>query len=91
MPKTETHVECVRRWERDADALLVGRKITGVRYMSQAECDAHGWTAKCLIIQLDNDVRIYASRDDEGNDAGALFTDSPDLPTIPVIRDYARG
>lgn len=90
MSKTETHEECVKRWEKSCRGLLVGRKITTVRYMTQKECDALGWTAKCLVIELDNGIRIYPARDDEGNDAGAIFTESDTLPTIPVIRDYSR-
>lgn len=90
MLNTETHAECVQRWEKAAENLLVGRKIEAVRYMTEAECAAHGWTAKCLIIQLDNGVKIYPARDDEGNDAGAIFTEADDLPTIPVLRDYSR-
>lgn len=90
MPE-ETHAECVDRWTKEASDLLVGRKIVRVRYMTQEECDHLGWTAKGIVIHLDDGNLIYPSRDDEGNDAGALFTNSDELPTIPVIRDYGRG
>lgn len=91
MLNTETHDECVKRWEKAATKLLVGQKIVGVRYMTHKEREALGWTAKCLVIELESGVQFYPSRDDEGNDAGAIFTESDDLPTIPVIRDYGRG
>ena len=87
----ETHTECVDRWTKEASDLLVGRKIVRVRYMTQEECDHLGWNAKGIVIHLDDGNLIYPSRDDEGNDAGALFTNNDELPTIPVIRDYGRG
>jgi hypothetical protein len=90
MLNTESHEECVKRWEKSAIQLLVGRKIVSVRYMTHKEREAHGWTAKCVVIELDNGIKIYPSRDDEGNDAGALFTESDACPTLPVIRDYGR-
>jgi hypothetical protein len=36
---------------------------------------------------LDDGNMIYPSSDDEGNNAGALFTCDPAQPTLPVLRD----
>ena len=76
------------RWTGAATKVLVGRKVVAVRYMTTEEAEAHGWVSRPLVIQLDNGLIVYPSRDDEGNDGGALFTNDNGLDTIPVIRDY---
>ena len=75
-------------WERVARALLLGRRIVKVRYMTSKERDDAGWTHRAIVIELDNGVSILSSRDDEGNDAGALFGQAPngDELTFPVLR-----
>ena len=37
--------------------------------------------------ELTKDQIITPSQDDEGNDAGAIFTNIKELPTIPVFRE----
>lgn len=74
-----------KEWETDVSKLLLNKKIVAVRYMNDKEMEDHGWHRRALLIQLDDGTVIYPSSDDEGNDAGALFTTSEDLPTIPVI------
>lgn len=86
----ESHKECVDRWTASVKNLLVGRKITAVRYMTAKEVETLGWNSKGIVLQLDNGLLVFPSMDDEGNDAGALFTSDEKLPTIPVIRDYGR-
>lgn len=73
------------QWTNDITALLVGKKITKVRYMTENERDDHGWYGRPLLIYLDDGTVIYPSKDDEGNDAGALFTNIETLSTIPVF------
>jgi hypothetical protein len=80
-----TGAELTKRWENVASKLLLNRKIVGVRYMTAAEADDHGWYTRCVVIKLDNGVLIYPSADDEGNAAGALFTTDPDEQTLPVL------
>lgn len=80
-----TEAELTKRWENVASKLLLNRKIVGVRYMTAAEADDHGWYTRCVVIKLDNGVLIYPSADDEGNAAGALFTTDPDEQTLPVL------
>lgn len=70
--------------DRVAD-LLVGRTITAVRYLTEEERDDLGWYDRSVVIVLSDGVMLFPSRDDEGNGAGALFTTSDDLPTVPVI------
>ena len=64
---------------------LNGRTIAAVRYLTDQEMDMLGWYRKSLVIILDDGHFLFASSDDEGNDAGALFTSYDDMPTIPVI------
>ena len=52
---------------------LCGRTIKGIRYMTPAEMDNVGWHRAPLILILDDNTLLFASSDDEGNDAGALF------------------
>lgn len=84
MSKAKSDV--VARWTRDVAKVLVGRKIVGVRYLTNEEKDELGWHARAVVLELDNGVLVYPSQDDEGNGPGALFTTSPEMETIPVIR-----
>jgi len=59
---------------------LMGRRITGLRYMTKSECEDFGWTNSCLVLVLslgsmrdpDTDIFLIPQMDDEGNDAGVL-------------------
>lgn len=77
--------DCRKEWNEAASKLLVGKTIKKVSYLSAKEADALGWDQSTLAIELDDGTLFWASRDDEGNGAGALFTSSETLPTIPVI------
>lgn len=65
---------------------LIGRKIVAVRHLTAEEAEDMGWMARGPVLVLDDGHWIAASMDDEGNDAGALFTDIPGLETIAVVR-----
>jgi hypothetical protein len=84
-------------WEGKARNLLQDRVVHAVRYMEDEELDNLGWDFSALVIQLNDPtgkkgpVLIYASSDDEGNNAGALFTDDDDVHTLPVLRDVHVG
>ena len=44
--------------------------------MTQKEATLEGWSIRhdeCMVLELDNGIRLYASRDYEGNGPGALF------------------
>ena len=77
--------ELTQKWGKLASDLLVGRKIVKVRYMTDDEQADHHWYRKSVVIHLDNGVIIYPSADDEGNDAGAIFTTKKELSVLPVI------
>ena len=55
---------------------LEGSKIVNIRDMTKKEADAEGWDLShngCRVLVLDNGIKLYASRDYEGNGPGALF------------------
>ena len=74
-----------KEWTDKAAALLVGRTITEVRYLTDAERKGLGWHGRPIAIRLDDGTWLWPSSDDEGNNAGALFTTDTTLMTIPVI------
>lgn len=77
--------ESQNRWLHDLKPILVGRTIESIRYLSDSERDELGWMRSSIVLQLDDGTLLWPSADDEGNDAGALFTTNENMPTIPVI------
>lgn len=51
---------------------LLNRRIVEVRYLNPDECQRLMWDRTSVAIMLDNGTTVYAARDAEGNDAGAL-------------------
>ena len=74
-----------QKWAKVASDMLVGRKIVIARYMSEDERASMGWRNRPIVLQLDDGNMIYPSSDDEGNAAGAMFTNSEKQPVLPVI------
>jgi len=72
-------------WRQGCLEKLKGRTIVDVCYLTDGEQDDLGWSRKSLVLIFEDGNYIFASSDDEGNDAGALFTSWDDLPTIPVV------
>jgi len=52
---------------------VIGQTITQVRPMTKKEQDSEGWYRGTTVIVLGNGVKLYASSDEEGNDAGAML------------------
>ncbi len=77
----------IEYWEKYASKHLKGRKITEVRYLTTKEKKGLGWNYKSVVMFLDDGSILFPSRDDEGNDGGALFGKDPDGEdlTFPVI------
>ena len=80
-----SNAETINRWLLDINRKLQGRTIKEARYLTDAEAEGLGWHRKAVVLILDNGHQIWPSADDEGNDAGAMFTTFEDLETIPVI------
>ena len=76
-----------KHWTDYANKHLVGRTITQVRYMSKEETEPMDWFSRPLVIHLDDGTMLFPSKDDEGNDGGALFGQNKEEDlTFPVIR-----
>ena len=73
------------RWAKEANDLFAGRTIKRVRYMSDAEVEAMGWYSAAPVFVLDDGNAIWPSADDEGNNAGAMFTTIEAMEVVPVI------
>ena len=54
---------------------IIGQKIVAIEALSDAECEELMWDRPATVIKLENGMRIFASRDDEGNGKGTLFTE----------------
>lgn len=80
-------LKLVARWKEYGEKHLLNKKIVAVRYLTKAEMDSLGWNSRALVIQLEDGTMVFPSRDDEGNDAGALFGQSAkgEELTFPVI------
>tara|TARA_R100000315_G_C5083165_1_gene48083 strand:+ start:60 stop:302 length:243 start_codon:yes stop_codon:yes gene_type:complete len=75
-------------WQKLVNKHLVGRKIIKVKWLHPKETEeVFGWSQQPCEIYLDNGTVLTPSQDDEGNDAGAIFTNIKELPTIPTFRD----
>jgi hypothetical protein len=74
------------KWVKEIRDFLKGKTIKEVRYMTDKECSEMMWYNKPLVIVFTDGSWIFPSCDDEGNDGGALFTSSDELPVIPVMR-----
>ena len=60
---------------------IINRKITTIRPMTPNELSDEGWDAEqseTTVVVLDNGIRLYPSRDDEGNGPGVMFGLNPD-------------
>jgi len=73
------------RCEQIARQLLLNKKIVNVRYMSEDETEDMGWNVRSVAFQTEDGLWFFPSRDDEGNDGGALFTSDEKHSCLPVI------
>ena len=73
-------------WEKYGTKHLKGRTIINVRYLTDEEMKGMGWHRKSIVLELSDGSLLFPSSDDEGNDAGALFGQSPtnEELTFPV-------
>lgn len=76
----ETEAECLARLTKLATALLVGKRITGVRYETAKEAGGEDCN-RALIIQLDNGTVLTPMCNELGDDAAAIIYTIPAKPT----------
>ena len=74
-----------KAWQDKAEKILVGKKIVKVEWMSDKEVKDAMWYSRPICMLLDDGTWIYPSKDDEGNDGGALFTTSKVESCLPVM------
>lgn len=57
------------------EIVIVGKKIVALRRMTKKEMNDEGWDhgRPAMILELEGGIRLYPSRDEEGNGPGALF------------------
>ena len=73
-------------WDNEANNLLAGRKIVGVKYVDTEEAERYGWYNRPVSFILDNGNRVIVQMDDEGNDGGALWIGSEtEEHILPVL------
>jgi hypothetical protein len=80
-----TREQLKQQWLERITPALRGRTIAAVRYTSEPERRQLMWERSAVVLILDDGTQLFPACDDEGNDAGALFTTIPGLGTIPVI------
>lgn len=78
--------ELTKHWDKVASDLLLGRKITKVRYFTEEEAENMGWTGRPVAMLLDNGIWVFPSSDDEGNEGGSLFTSDDKVQALPLMR-----
>ena len=74
-------------WGKDARKFLIGKRIVDVYYHNKKQNDEIFYDdyQSNIRIVFDDGHWITASKDDEGNGSGVIFTTNPKLPTIPSI------
>ena len=85
LTRKKQEADLIKKWEKDINDKLRGKTIMGCRYMTEKEMEDHMWNKKALAIMFTDGTTIYASADDEGNEAGSIFTNIKELPIIPTI------
>ena len=70
---------------KSTSSVLLGSKIVDIRYMTEKEMDGMGWGSRAIVLTLDNGTLVWPSSDNEGNEAGALYTDHPAMQVIGTL------
>jgi hypothetical protein len=83
--RQKMEMETIKKWEKDIRPVLKGKTIANVRYMTEKEMEGLGWYSKALVIIFTDGTYMFPSADEEGNDAGVLFTNIKELDIIPKI------
>jgi hypothetical protein len=82
----KTPAELEKHWNEVAAKALVGRTIVAARYMTEQEASGSGWMSRAPVLVLDDGSLVFPQRDDEGNDAGALYIQgAKDDTLLPVL------
>ena len=78
--------ELREHWGNLASNFLVGKTIRRARYLNDREREDIGWHKSGLVIEFTDGHWIVAMSDDEGNEAGSVWTSSQsEINVIPTI------
>lgn len=66
------------KWEKQAQDVLLNKRIVAVEYMSDEMLEQMGWYKRPIIFKLEDGTICFLSMDDEGNDGGVLFYENQD-------------
>ena len=84
--KTNIKKDLKKDWTTMCSEFLVGKTVKHIRYMTAQEVDDMGWTKANIVIEFDDGQWLVPMTDDEGNDAGSLWTsEGSKLSIIPSI------
>ena len=76
------------QWLKKLQKFLVGKKITKIEYLDpKKSMNIYGWDYQPFEIHLEDGVILTPSADDEGNNAGAIFTNIQGFEVIGVERE----
>jgi hypothetical protein len=84
---SKTYKKKIEDW---AHKSLVGKKIKAVEYMDEEEKENMYWKQGAMVFELDDGILMFASSDEEGNEAGSMYIqlknkEEPVLEVIPAI------
>ena len=73
-------------WNKEANDLLLNKKIVKVEYMHSEEAKDSMWHNRAVRLILEDGMNILPMADDEGNDGGALWLgDGKMEEVLPVL------
>lgn len=82
----QNNADLREHWGNLASNFLVGKTIRRVRYLNDRETEEMGWVKNALVIEFTDGHWVVPMSDDEGNEAGALWTSSQsEMNVIPTI------
>lgn len=53
---------------------VIGKKLVKIRLQTEEEMENLDWDRPATVLVFENGFEVFASRDDEGNNKGTLFT-----------------
>ena len=75
---------------------IAGQKIIAVRLMNSAEAKREGWNEESrrylpIVLILENGLKLYPSRDSEGNGPGELFGTDGKMAFTVTSKEFGYG
>lgn len=64
-------------WTAEANKQLKGKTIKRVRYLTTEEMNDSMWYKRCVVIEFTDGTLAYPVMDDEGNDSGVIYGQTP--------------